>query len=349
MKSSIIEKIFSIKVILYLFCMGIIHFFSLFVYLHNIAWAHEEKTVHSGLTNCSFAIQIPSSSFYSKKHLSSKSDARQGSVDEDKRLRFFGHFYNPETGKGLKHSPLGPATVRAEKIWHEALSRYRAGQLQKTDGAFHSLGRVLHLLQDMTSPAHVHDDKHGDGDDFEDWGLKHFPNYNCPDVKPKFASARTASAFVHDLASLTYNMTAYQAELDEVEGGQPASELAQMFPTLHRVDVDFGSVDYWEIDNIGSFGKLGLNEWWIVDEKQVKDHQGRDRTQRIRGLAYIENAGGNGDQELIPQVFDDKPNTAKKSLLQLYGDYLYPETVAYGAGLLQLFAEEVATVKAQKE
>lgn len=158
--------------------------------LPNRVWAHA-ISVHQGLTDTSFTVPIPNSAFYSSRHANSGADARQGSADEDAGTRPLGHFYNPVTGRAPSFGTRGPATDNAEAAWREALSRYCAGEFMGINGAFHSLGRVLHLMQDMTSPAHVHDDAHLTvlgigGDDFENWGHDNFANYNFAGVQLKF-------------------------------------------------------------------------------------------------------------------------------------------------------------------
>ncbi|MEK7630548.1 MAG: MopE-related protein [Patescibacteria group bacterium] len=46
---------------------------------------------------------------------------------------------------------------RAQALWATAVSLYREG---KTRESYYALGRVAHLLEDLTSPAHVHGDNH---------------------------------------------------------------------------------------------------------------------------------------------------------------------------------------------
>jgi hypothetical protein len=56
----------------------------------------------------------------------------------------------------------------AQDLWQQALTAYQQGDKAL---AYYRLGRVAHLLVDMTTPAHVHNDRHtalqGDGDFFE--------------------------------------------------------------------------------------------------------------------------------------------------------------------------------------
>ena len=112
------------------------------------------------------------------------------------------HFFNAGTGEKLKVSRFaigvscrgdgsglfGPenttAPERAHKLWDLAIGEYEAAVRMEGDfvlrfkRAYRILGRIAHLLQDMTSPPHAHTDSHfefpstcgHDGDDFEKWG-----------------------------------------------------------------------------------------------------------------------------------------------------------------------------------
>lgn len=114
----------------------------------------------------------------------------QGVVDEDECPNYYSHFYNPRTGANTINPPAvdpncgvdvnpgdGQTTApqRAANLWNSAVAQFRAGH---RDEAFLLLGHALHLMQDMTSPAHAHNAPHGMGrrscgqdfDDFETWG-----------------------------------------------------------------------------------------------------------------------------------------------------------------------------------
>jgi len=91
---------------------------------------------------------------------------------------FFGwgtHFWDPTTGPDwgypdiLTYTSYGlvvhldinnedrNAFRRAEELFHRAIALYKKGTL---DSAYYELGRVAHLLEDMSTPAHVHLDLH---------------------------------------------------------------------------------------------------------------------------------------------------------------------------------------------
>jgi len=98
----------------------------------------------------------------------------QGAYDEDHQLipSFGWHSWDPDTGD-FWWSPTGdgPALERANMLFGEAVSLYESDQ----GAAWMKLGQSLHLLQDMSTPAHAHADSHvcllgiGDCDAYETW------------------------------------------------------------------------------------------------------------------------------------------------------------------------------------
>lgn len=124
----------------------------------------------------------------------------QGSKDEDDSLRFLNHFFDGVTGAGLtanlaasvwatdiieqanwglgkiginglpSHKPL--FSGNQDHTWQRAVYEYVHGDKQR---AAKSLGHILHLVQDVTVPAHARGDMHpykwglGDKDDYEDF------------------------------------------------------------------------------------------------------------------------------------------------------------------------------------
>jgi hypothetical protein len=98
----------------------------------------------------------------------------QGAYDEDHQfLPTFGwHSWDPDTGE-FWWSPTGdgPALERANMLFWEAVNLYKSDQ----GASWMKLGQSLHLLQDMSTPAHAHADSHvclggiGDCDAYETW------------------------------------------------------------------------------------------------------------------------------------------------------------------------------------
>lgn len=99
---------------------------------------------------------------------------KQGSTQEDVPTRWVNHFFDPGTGWGLKAMAL-PTPVWSDdsmsqanfslgdKSWQRAIDDFNKGNKEL---AFKELGHVLHLIADVSVPAHTRDDIHvfpGDG------------------------------------------------------------------------------------------------------------------------------------------------------------------------------------------
>ena len=140
----------------------------------------------------------------------------RGAIAEDEVPRFLNHFYDPVTGLGLnfagkiwvpskkwaqsREEQLGvlynynqasnylsgqalamkpSALAASDYTWQRAIRDYAEG---RTERGLAGLGHVLHLLEDMTVPAHTRNDPHpskddvgdhlGDDDPYETWTHK---------------------------------------------------------------------------------------------------------------------------------------------------------------------------------
>lgn len=58
----------------------------------------------------------------------------------------------------------GYDTISPYGLWDQALLYYRSGNKEQ---AYSLLGHIAHLIQDMSVPAHVHEDSHATGDEYE--------------------------------------------------------------------------------------------------------------------------------------------------------------------------------------
>jgi len=172
-------------------------------------YAHEHKHTHRNLTRAVFRfldspyLMDNPDRFDGLTAQDIEDELTQGVIDEDEclesddtggnhdwgKLPFWNsHFYEAKQGTRLSIlvAPGAPgcrvfdsgftnAAYRAHTLYTMAIDDFRA---RKFRSAFRILGRVLHLLEDMTSPAHAHDDPHlelggtcgHDADDFERWG-----------------------------------------------------------------------------------------------------------------------------------------------------------------------------------
>ena len=368
-------------------------------------------------------MQVPADAqFYSER---ARCLLRLGVVLEDECPNYSSHFFNPKTFENTTPSawimcPLNDpdfhqqtAAERGRDHWNAAVADYRRGDY---DNAFLNLGAVLHLLQDMTAPAHVHNDVHAklglatcqDGDDFENWGWSDCPLYgfahiydyigrtnqldpvcsvrlrdtdryvlrfggiqgplaaglatifgNQPQHATRFDNENAGYAFIRELADKVYDFSSFHVNLKDtssLQNDRGAGELKRMFPSL----IEDGTG--WLIDNLGwSAGDCGNVEnqgWWLMDDASCQTDGCGFGCKNVSGFTYIENTGG-GDWQgntipdnLYPNVYEkewfkrrygsfDNTSPNRNTMLRIYGDVLYAAAVAYGAGLLQAFLDEV--------
>lgn len=309
----------------------------------------------------------------------------------DDQYTWLSHAYNPICQKSWDNKELYDSLIndkkkhphalaRAFNVWTKMINFKNSPDARENDLAYFTLGRLCHLVQDMTSPAHVHADFHGTGDDTEEYAEKHIDQImnNLPPLeikKPTTHGLRkeyphvdlreedNISYFIENLAYQTYRMTSYYGgKLTRKSGdAQPDSELKRMFPyndgkrlRYHkgnqrydpgehmRYDPGGFIQDSWIIDKIGRYwvANRNNNDWWECPEDS--------------GYYYLEDIDG-----IIPQVFKSKehsferidatnldslePNT--QPLPQLYAERLFPLAVEWTAGLLQALYYQVTGPK----
>jgi len=175
----------------------------LLIFTPQIIFAYAPQSTHANLTDISaeiFNYNFPSLKLSSEE----KSWIVKGSVDEDTPTRCLNHFYDPVFNKtwqfgGLEYlypaltakewaqnpfkqalydslyiATLGsiirsPVFSSANFTWQRAIYEYIKGNKKQ---AFLSLGHVLHLIEDMSVPAHTREDSHPsviDSDIYEDY------------------------------------------------------------------------------------------------------------------------------------------------------------------------------------
>ncbi|GEM_PF-5124275 len=275
------------------------------------------------------------------------------------------HFFNAHTGAGLPHIPIyacdpgiqNTAVQSAIEHWNKAEAAFAENSLLGYNAGYHLLGQVLHLLQDMSVPAHSHVDNHLDsaGDDFELWleemeqnGLS-MPAEGLEPVLPENPSIEN---FLQNMADYSYALAAHDAILvddpDEQEDWLD-HDLGRMFKLAYH-DGWFEDTRWTLKDRnnklVGEYDPnplfdLGDDEWWPADGNFTTYMQ--DGNEFTAGKVYVENLR-DGSTCFQPCNFDNNrlkntEFTVGDSLLDIYARELLPECIRYSAGLLHYFAE----------
>lgn len=214
-------------------------------------------------------------------------------------IRVISHFYHVRTGNGLLFVNQ-PSRDRAGENFDFGVRLFDYTP-ESQERAYIYLGRFLHHVQDMSSPAHVHDDPHvpllfAENDDYEGvyvpetlWEQGQLRGIlegqttavDVTSAQQIWPDPPTDGILGDDasLAGFVYNRSLYQAVLEFPFGSGggpdpvPSGELQLMFPDetddffndgLHWDDGTLFGIPSWEIDGVGSY-YYQLD--WGVDEQ----------------------------------------------------------------------------------
>jgi outer membrane protein assembly factor BamB len=275
----------------------------------------------------------------------------KGSLDEDTPPRYMYHLYDPIYNRA-PFSDFGVHTAKewalssdiqqsslvtfasviykllhidfqyhGDYSWPAAIKFYQKGSL---DQAYYGLGHILHLIEDMTVPAHSRNDPHlpGNEDPYETWTV------NNDDLE------------AYNWAEPLYNNGYQPTEFYTI--GEYFDKLAQ-----------YSNVRFFSLDSVPPT-ELSKDYFNPVIVKEQQEDFGR-YSQRIYAMGKDEN------RELFRLAFKDieESNWRKLSpdannrvdvytiddtdpkLNTDYWNHLAPKAVMYGAGTIKLFLEEV--------
>lgn len=177
-------------------------------------------------------------------------------------LRVMRHFFRPTDEAGLTMPGIGtfPNSYQWGILpnkgnvwgWDDGMRYWREGDIVK---AYETAGHIVHLIQDLTVPAHTHLDIHGPpaGDDYENYCeaqmIDEFHS-NLPTPPPGTPIPQFAT--LHDAwmatANASYWRNMYPGDLSDTNA--PKGIITQMFPSIEY------AWDHWKIPT-PSVGVLG--------------------------------------------------------------------------------------------
>lgn len=241
-------------------------------------------------------------------------------------LRVQRHFFRPTDGAGLAMdgrqfpSSFEWAVIGSEQNewdWGDGLRAYGAGDKQ---AAYFALGHVVHLVQDLTVPAHVHLDVHGPpaGDDYEGWcTARTFDEYEAdlplpPAGAPLPVFGSPLEAW-QATAEAAYWRNLYPGELGDSEAH---GVIVAMFPDLHQA----WSSGAWTIDDpdVGALGD-GFFE-------------------REPGLFYFKTTAHPAAVDVAGDGY--APNDAGAPMAELMARDLVPIAILHSAAVMKLYLDD---------
>ncbi len=259
--------------------------------------------------------------------------------DSDARtLRVMRHFFRPTDGAGLTLNSLGTFpnslewATRAEGNawrWGNGIRAYADGNEEE---AYFILGHIVHLIQDLTVPAHTHLDIHPPphGDDFENYAssmmLGEFDSLlprPAPDAPiPEFSDLEEAW---YATAYASYWRNRYPGALSDRDA--PEGVIADMFPDL--------SVHwFWEEWHIGEPPVGYLNSNFFEDEEEP----GWFYFKTLRYPAQVDK------MEFDPREPTDlsglAENLEETPMVELVAQDMIPLAILHSAAVMKLYLDE---------
>ena len=262
-----------------------------------------------------------------------------------------GHFHNPLTNKGLTELGITigeSAYDRANKLtnpwsWQKARENLYKGLtgLTKTERekalakSFEALGHLVHLVQDMSVPAHTRDDMHVpyvDGEPYEAYTSKEIRNLNY-----------TAEPFLYWNVSVSPNAPKQFWDLDSYNGSVAYDSgyiglseythanflskdtIFKYFPHPARENTNYYDFESLPYTVITTPGNINHNTFYITGYGK----------QRLAALKYF--AGELWNLPIpLPRVYQLTLHLDNRCHEE-YAQYLIPRAVGYSVGLLDYF------------
>jgi len=235
---------------------------------------------------------------------------KQGTIDEDSPTRWLNHFYDPINNRGIfflqrqlsakawyNNQSAQRSFALGDYTWNTALTDFNN---KNEEQAFKGLGHVLHILADMTVPAHTRDDSHPSGDSYEQFLKKHWDQI-AKLLKYSYLSVNNLNDIVDELAN--YSNNNFYSD-DTIKDGK--YNILQISDSKTMQD---SSGDYYVYNFI--------NGYKIFASEDDLDWQLRLKNRKHKG-----------------NFVDDS------IILTDYAQLLLPKAIGYSAGAIKLFFDE---------
>ena len=190
--------------------------------------------------------------------------------DSEDELQAVNHFWDPDGGPegGIPWFGSENAYQRARRYWGEATVAYAGGQ---TNTAFYKLGRISHLLADMSVPAHTHNDQHLIQESYENYMAEYDDDYDDRYNYHLWTHAVLAPISGASLYDIFYSMA---ESSDNFDSNDADGEYSSHYE---------GHNDAWET-------QAGLWGWYDVSYAECRNHGDvlmPEVMQRLAGLYLL--------------------------------------------------------------
>ncbi len=259
-------------------------------------------------------------------------------------LRVQRHFYQPVSKRGLEMegevfpSSFAWATLSGgqnEWDWNAALDSFAKGDIETS---LFNLGHVVHLVQDLTVPAHTHLDIHGPpfGDDYEQYCF-----WQMTDQYTSTLPAPPSDAPIPEFLDLdevwqvtamaSYWRNMYGGDLSDIEAAD--GQIALMFDTLE-----------WSY----------FSEVWAIDDPPIGD-MFEDFWEEEPGYYYFKNTEFPANFDRVdfsvvdPTNVEVGFNAASETMVELFAEDMIPMAILHSAAVMKMFLDEAYSLESIEE
>ncbi len=259
--------------------------------------------------------------------------------DDPRTLRVMRHFYHAPDGSGLTFDgDQFPSSYEWNAIdnpqnewdYHDGLRAFQFGEFEN---AYFIAGHTIHLIADLTVPAHAHLDDHGppNGDNYEDHCTSRMVSQFEGTLKRPAADA-IIPAFLdlkdafQKTANAAYYRNMYPGNL---EGSVPGGVVGQMFPDMSTAWISGN----WVIDGIGEEGE------GFYEEQPGYYYFSRNYAAPLYDILNYD-ASRPLDRTYGPMNSD-------ALMVERMADDLVPIAILHSASVLKMFADEARALPAK--
>lgn len=275
-----------------------------------------------------------------------------GGVNEDAGIRSLNHFLNPINNQGLLGNysalqwatlPVGAQPLSPISSWNDVRYYYYLALTSKDKTTrddnfamtFQGVGQVMHLVEDMSVPAHTRNESHLFGDGYEGWFLK--------PTTPAISSYSTQYFTPSDLSFLIPNLF----DTDQYNGTNPGITTSSNSTGL----AEYTNANFLSAGTI--FTKFTYPAYSPSDMNPKTD----ERDANGKQILYLSKSAANGAAithfaragifyNYLPPNYQSLELTLDDD--QIYGDYaqlLIPRAIGYSSQVLSYFFRGQMEVK----
>ena len=287
----------------------------------------------------------------------------EGAWEEDKPFiegRWMAHYWNPDGGynDGLYIGFKSALQKAQEDLWQDAISAYNNDQ---TAQAYYLLGRIAHLLMDMSVPAHTLLDEHPIEDRYEEFTGDNYknitsssPNTGIPSGLPSYPQS-TPPSYDDDLTKLFYNLAEKSDDFDSDDEDGESTDYGNGKYTWGRNALDasktFSRAEYFVWTLLSGWEKerdlvryvdydifrscINSNEYHIYYYRSFYDEYNNTLTHWVK-VYYTD-----GSYEFVDWDLEELGGVPDSVLECIHQKQLQARAVGYVAALYQLFWDSV--------